>query len=78
MFISWMLVMPSFQKSLVVEQFQGNYLNNSGIDLFSLYVLFSHFRPRDVPKGIFFLFLHKLYIHMHVQKTTFERNCSLE
>ena len=27
MFISWMLVMPSFKKSLIVEQFQGNYFN---------------------------------------------------
>ena len=27
MFISWMLIMPSFKKSLIVEQFQGNYLN---------------------------------------------------
>ena len=26
------------------------------MDLFSLYVLFSHFRPRDVPKGIPFCF----------------------
>ena len=26
MFISWMLIMPSFQKSLIVEQFQWNYL----------------------------------------------------
>ena len=26
MFISWMLIMPSFRKSLIVEQFQGNYL----------------------------------------------------
>ena len=26
MFISWMLIMPSFQKSLIVDQFQGNYL----------------------------------------------------
>ena len=26
MFISWMLIMPSFQKSLIAEQFQGNYL----------------------------------------------------
>ena len=48
------------------------------MDLFSLYVLFSHFRSRDVPKGIFFLFLHKLCIHMHVQKAKFERNFSLE
>ena len=43
------------------------------IDLFGLYVLFSHFRPRDDPKGIFLLFFHKLCIHMHVHKTTFER-----
>ena len=48
------------------------------IDLFSLYVLFSHFRPRDVLKGIFLLFLHNLCVHAHVHKTTFERNCSLE
>ena len=34
----------------------------SSMDLFSLYVLFSHFRPSDVPKGIFFLFLHTLCI----------------
>ena len=26
MFISWMLIMPIFKKSLIVEQFQGNYL----------------------------------------------------
>ena len=26
MVISWMLTMPSFEKSLIVEQFQGNYL----------------------------------------------------
>ena len=26
MFISWTLIMPSFKKSLIVEQFQGNYL----------------------------------------------------
>ena len=29
MFISWMLTRPSFKKSLIVEQFQGNYLNPS-------------------------------------------------
>ena len=29
MSISWMLTMPSFKKSLIVEQFQGNYLNLS-------------------------------------------------
>ena len=28
MFISWMLIIPSFQKSLIVEQFQGNYLKS--------------------------------------------------
>ena len=26
MFISWMFITPSFKKSLIVEQFQGNYL----------------------------------------------------
>ena len=26
MFISWTLIMPSFKTSLIVEQFQGNYL----------------------------------------------------
>ena len=29
MFILWMLITPSFKKSLIVEQFQGYYLNNS-------------------------------------------------
>ena len=28
MFISWMLIMPRFKKSLIVEQFQGNYLKH--------------------------------------------------
>ena len=51
---------------------------NEPIDLFSSYVLFSHFRPRDVLKGIFLLFLHNLCAHAHVHKKTFERNCSLE
>ena len=32
MFISWMLIMPSFQKSLIVEQFQGNYLKQEWND----------------------------------------------
>ena len=55
-----------------------------GIDLFSLYFLFSHFRPRDVLKRISLLFFfYKLCIRMHVHKRTlmsslFERNCSLE
>ena len=26
MFITWMLITPCFKKSLIVEQFQGNYL----------------------------------------------------
>ena len=43
-----------------------------------LYVLFSHFRPLDVPKGIFLLSFHKLFIHMKVHKTTFERKWSLD
>ena len=30
MFISWMLIMLSFKKSLIVEQFQGNYLKDKG------------------------------------------------
>ena len=30
MFISWMSITPSFKKSLIVEQFQGNYLKNTG------------------------------------------------
>ena len=36
MFISWMLITPSFKKSLIVEQFQGNYLKvaqNSNISV---------------------------------------------
>ena len=41
-----------------------------GSNLFSLYLFFSHFTPRNVPKEIFLLFLHALCINMHVQKTT--------
>ena len=33
----------------------------------------SHFRPRDVLKGILLLFFHKLFVHKHMRKTTFER-----
>ena len=32
--------------------------SNATIDLFSLYILFSHFRPRDALMGIFLLFFH--------------------
>ena len=52
--------------------------HNALIDLFSLYVLFSHFRPRDVLMGSFLLSFHKLCVHLHVHKTTLERNYSLE
>ena len=38
----------------------GNKLEWRTMDLFILYVLFSHFRPGDVPKGIFLLFFHEL------------------
>ena len=27
MFMSWMLIMPSFKKRLIAEQFQRNYIN---------------------------------------------------
>ena len=30
-FISWMLITPSFKKSLIVEQFQGNYLKKDSL-----------------------------------------------
>ena len=50
----------------------------SVIDFLSLYVLFSHFRPRDVLMGIFLLSFYKLCVHLHVHKTTLERNYSLE
>ena len=45
------------------------------IDLFSLYILFSHFRPRDVLKGIFRLFFFISYakicmcIRRHLKET---------
>ena len=48
------------------------------MDLFSLFVLFSHFRPRDILMGVFLLSFHKLCFHLHVHKTNFERNYSLE
>ena len=35
MFIPWMFITLSFKKSLIVEQFQGNYLNlRSGVPIF--------------------------------------------
>lgn len=47
------------------------------MDFFCLYVLHSNFRPRDVLVGIFLLFFHKLRLHLHVHKTTLERNYSV-
>ena len=56
MFISWMLIMPSFKKSLIVEQFQGNYLNNSPTD-WVFEKIFSHlFLSRYVLSKLFFCF----------------------
>ena len=45
MFISWMFITPSFQKSLIVEQFQGNYLKTS--NLVSLKCILENLRFRD-------------------------------
>ena len=45
MFISWMLIMPSFKKSLIVEQFQGNYLNFMHIILGGLFN--AGYNPRE-------------------------------
>ena len=39
MFISWMLIMPSFQKSLIVEQFRWNYLNSLGLLVFIRWIV---------------------------------------
>ena len=38
------------------------------IELLGLYVMFSHFRARDILMGIFLLFFHKLCEHLHVLK----------
>ena len=46
------------------------------IDLFSLYVLFS--QQRSQGNLTLCLFINSAYIHMHVNKTKFERNSSLE
>ena len=45
------------------------------IDLFSLYVLFSQL---EVPWELAPWSFHKLYVHMPVNKTKFQRNSSLE
>ena len=39
MFISWMLIMPSFQKSLILEQFPCNYLNSLGLLVFIRWIV---------------------------------------
>ena len=46
------------------------------IDLFSLYVLFS--QQRSQGNLTLCLFINSAYMHMHVNKTKFERNSSLE
>ena len=46
------------------------------MDLFSLYGLFSYFRPHDVLIGIFLLSFDKFCLHVHVHKMTFETNYS--
>ena len=46
------------------------------IDVFSLYVLFS--QQRSQGNLTLCLFINSAYIHMHVNKTKFERNNSLE
>ena len=38
--------------------------------------LFSQYRSRDIPKRMFLLPFHNLFVHVHVQKMKFERNCS--
>jgi len=48
------------------------------IDFFSLYVLFSHFRPGDVLMGICLLFVSLVMRTFARAGTTFERNYSLE
>ena len=37
-----MLTMPSFKKSLIVERFQGNYLNSSHAHLFTAFCTIRH------------------------------------
>ena len=50
----------------------------SAIDLFTLYVLFSHFRPRDALMGICLLFFSLVMRTFAGAGTTFERNYFLE
>ena len=59
MFISWMLVMPSFKKSLIEEQFQGNYLNTW--EPFILYVrgFIPDFIDADTKKNSYKNYLHR-------------------
>ena len=46
MFISWMFITPSFKKSLIVEQFQGNYLKQAKKRYFSDNLKVSKGNPR--------------------------------
>ena len=73
-------VLAKAQPSLLLCGFwqSGTGTNMHRIELSSLNILFSHFRPRDALMGIFLLFFHELCVNLHVHKTTFERNYSLE
>ena len=42
-----------------------------------LFVLFSKYTSRDIPKKIVLFSLRNLCVHLHVQKMKFQRNCSL-
>lgn len=48
------------------------------MDLFGLYILFSHFRPPGVLLGISLFMLKVIGEHVHVHKMTFGRKYSLE
>ena len=38
MFISWMIITLSFKKSLIVEEFQGNYLKTGTLEPFDVWL----------------------------------------
>lgn len=46
-------------------------------DLFSLLVLYSQYRPRDILKRVFLVSFHNLYVHEHLQKMKRQRKRSL-
>ena len=62
MFISWMLITLSFKKSLIVEEFQGNYLQvtneNASFWLLLVFLLYVHHKMNDnFPTHRFFFWL---------------------